>query len=1018
MRHALARLSQQGKYYLAAKTHRPSITGPRLRACLALASLRHKLALPTATMLSRSLASVLRQRARAAAGQVPRAAAHQFAAVEQAWQQGWAQHGAPLASPAQQSTSDKHLYSLPMFPYPSGELHMGHVRVYTISDAMARWGRMRGNTVLHPIGWDAFGLPAENAALARDIHPETWTLENIRRMRAQLKKLGCAFDWDAELATCHPEYYRWTQWIFTELMRAGLAYHADAEVNWDPVDNTVLANEQVAQDGTSWRSGAVVQRKQLRQWFVRTTEYAQALLDGLDLLDQWPDAVKHMQANWIGKSQGAAIQFEVQAAPAAAEQAAAQVLRVFTTRPDTLAGVQYLAVSLQHALARAAAPAACSAADGAQGAEAKQGQQSTAGVLLPGVQVRHPLTGALLPVYAAEYVLGDYGEGVVMGVPAHDARDAAFAAAHGIASMPVLDSPEEHGVRTGKGVMLDLPGVYPPELASVVGLSSDDAAARIVQHGAVHGWAEPTTAWRLRDWLVSRQRYWGAPVPVVHCGACGPVPVPTSQLPVELPPMSLREAYGAAKEQDHGETGSTLHGVGALHNAPDSWLHTTCPSCGGPAQRDTDTLDTFVDSSWYFLRYIDPRNPDALTDAQATSSGAMPVNFYVGGIEHAILHLLYSRFVHKFLADRGHLGPSPPPEPFDKLLTQGMVLGRVAQLPGSPPLQGDAREAWESAGMPSSWEGQPVTVAWEKMSKSKGNGVNPNAVIDTAGADVCRLHTLFAAPPEKELAWDLRTLRGQSRWLDRLDDAVQAVLQDLASEGACAVQVPPGLDLASSSTAATAAADQALICAAHRTIKEVTHVMETTHAFNVAIARLMELSNMLAEQGPAASLPVRTCVMATLLTMLAPYAPHAAATWYCQLQLAAAGASVDQDLVALAAQRPELNVHAARWPVYDAAALITSTAQVVVQVDGAKKALVEVDAALVEAADQAGLQQQVMQKLGLRSADGDSTLPEPGSAVADLDPAAIRRVVVVLRGPHPLVNFVTQVKQRRPKKSG
>ncbi len=862
---------------------------------------------------------------------------------------------------------------------------MGHVRVYTISDTVARFNRMRGRRVLHPIGWDAFGLPAENAAQQRGVDPAAWTRSNIQAMREQLRSLGMSFDWDREVATCEPEYYRWTQWIFTEMWRRGLAYRGNAEVNWDPVDGTVLANEQVAADGTSWRSGAKVERRQLEQWYIAITKYADALTGDLESLHEWPKPVRLMQERWVGRSTGADIHFNVSCAlPLSASDA---TVSVFTTRPETLAGAAFMVISPRHALCNALLAGEGISGEARAALEALQegGVQvpatgpaaalvgdefNAAGVQLPGVTVTNPLTGQPMPVFAGAYVLDDYGSGAVMAVPAHDARDAVFAHVHlpHIQAVRTFDSEAENGpVHTGTGNMLPLPD-YPQELAAkVAGQPSAAAAEAIVQYGASQGWAQASTSYRLRDWLVSRQRFWGAPVPMVHCASCGPQAVPPEQLPVRLPEMSLEQV--AAVPRSDPSTASPLA------HAPEEWLHTSCPSCGGEARRDTDTLDTFVDSSWYWHRYTDPHNDTQLADP-AAAGGMSPVHFYVGGIEHAILHLLYSRFVHKVLVDAGAVQcSSTPAEPFKRLLTQGMVLGKVARcadtgriLPADTP------------------EGPAVKLSWEKMSKSKGNGVAPEDVMQDVGADVCRLFTLFKAPPERELEWDDKALSGQKRWLDRVWAILEA-WKDAPTDN---------------SASGTGPADTTLQQMTHLTVQSVTTALSETYALNVAVADLMKLSNAISTaQSEGASKLVVEEAIRTLLLCLAPMAPHfAAEAWESVCALSGLPASK------VAGNPAITDIHSQTWPQPDPQSMKSAVKTLVVQVMGNKKCTVEVPADIVEAGDQEAVLLAMRKALAHEGHVANSDGTVSSGPLSGLDESKVVRTVVALRGKAPIVNFV------------
>jgi len=766
--------------------------------------------------------------------------------IEQKWQHRWEASGIDAASDDAQDKRPPY-YCLVMFPYPSGNLHMGHVRNYCLGDAVARYKRMQGFNVLHPIGWDAFGLPAENAAIKHGRPPAEWTYHNIDQMRVQLKRLGVSYDWKREIATCHPDYYRWEQWLFTRLMQKGLAYQQNAEVNWCDPCHTVLANEQVV-DGVCWRCDTPVVRKNLKQWFIRITQYADELLADLDGLSGWPEKVVGMQRNWIGKSTGAEVSFGLEDSD--------DTLDIFTTRPDTLMGVTYMAVAAGHPLAQKAANDQAAEGNPELAAFLKEcSRMSTKeadvetmekkGMAL-GIHAVHPVSGEKVPVYAANFVLMGYGTGAVMSVPAHDERDHAFALKYGIPIRQVIRPLQvewdiDSAAFTEAGVLINS--------AQFDGQASADAKATITAWLAENGKGRERVQFRLRDWLVSRQRYWGAPIPVIHCADCGAVPVPDEQLPVELP-TDLQPTGGA----------SPLTECAAFR-------HVDCPECGKPAERELDTFDTFMESSWYMNRYTSPRNTDAMVDADAMQRWA-PVDQYIGGVEHAVLHLLYARFYHKLMRDAGlFTSEQGGDEPFRNLLTQGMVL-----KDGS------------------------------KMSKSKGNTVDPNAIIDRFGADTARLFTLFAAPPEKDLEWNDAGVEGANRFLmrfwrllDRIDD----------------IQVGDADDTA---------AVQGLRRSIHQTIQRVTHAFEQGFAFNVAIAALMELTNALYvfETKGGAGLAALKEGAEAVVKMLAPLVPHFACE--CGERLGFA------DVAVMAA-----------WPAVDAAALASDEVTLVVQVQGKKR---------------------------------------------------------------------------------
>lgn len=796
---------------------------------------------------------------------------YQPLALEERWQALWKEKH--LYETQDPKPGQRAFYALSMFPYPSGTLHMGHVRNYVITDVIARVQRMRGDAVLHPMGWDAFGLPAENAAIERQIEPGVWTDSNIAQMRGQLGRLGLSIDWNRELATCHSDYYRWTQWLFLELHAGGLAYQKDATVNWDPVDQTVLANEQVDADGRSWRSGALVEKRDLRQWFLRITEYADALLDDLDQLQGWPERVRTMQANWIGRSIGAEIDFQVEGHPGTS-------ITVFTTRPDTLFGVSYLVLAPEHALVdqlttsdeRISVTAFRDLMAELSQEERTSDDQPKRGVPTGAVAI-NPANGESIPIWIADYVLADYGTGAVMGVPAHDVRDFSFARQHELPVQRVIEvsGTNEHvndgEAWTGPGTLIHSAGFS--------GLTNDEAKTAITNHGSENGWARAKRQYRLRDWLISRQRYWGCPIPIIHCDDCGAVPVPRDQLPVELP------------------TGIDLNGAGGSPLARvDDWVNVSCPKCGKPARRETDTMDTFMCSSWYYLRFADPHNQDLPFDASAVNRW-LPVQQYVGGIEHAILHLLYARFFTKALNDRDLLKTK---EPFERLLTQGMVQGTTYRNPRTGRYVSPAAVKDESNPLDPD-DGGPLEVLFEKMSKSKHNGVDPAAVIDRYGADTARMFILFKAPPEKDLEWDDADVEGQFRFLQRLWRLVDAEVNH---------------DAASS---ATGESDSDMRRAVHQAIKAVGEDLSGDFQFNTAISELMKLSNALSSGLAQASTGVRQEAMSALVRLLAPFAPHLAEEFWQRLG-------------------GEDSVHLQPWPDHDPEALIMDSIEVVIQVKG------------------------------------------------------------------------------------
>lgn len=712
-------------------------------------------------------------------------------AIERKWQDFWDENR--LYRVSEKDPGEKY-YVLEMFPYPSGRIHMGHVRNYTIGDVVSRFKRARGFNVLHPIGWDAFGLPAENAAIQNSTHPAAWTRSNIEQMKKQLARLGFSYDWSREIATCDADYYRWEQWFFTKLHERGLAYRKTSQVNWDPVDQTVLANEQVV-DGRGWRSGAVVEKKEIPQWFLRVSDYSEELLSELDGMEGWPEAVKTMQRNWIGKSRGVEADFRVDGGE--------EVLRIFTTRPDTIMGATYLALAPEHPVARRAAEKNREVADFAARcsktsvSEAEIETMEKSGVPL-GMNAVHPLSGEKIPVWTANFVLMSYGTGAVMSVPAHDQRDWEFAKKYGLPIRQVIfpedgsDADVGAGAFTEKGTLGDS--------GELSGLSSEEAFARIAKLLEERGTGGARTNYRLRDWGISRQRYWGAPIPIVHCERCGEVAVPEKDLPVELP-LDI---------EIEGDRIPSLRGI-------ENFARTECPECGAEARRETDTMDTFVESSWYFLRYASPGFERGMFDEKSAAYW-LPVDQYIGGVEHAILHLLYSRFFTKALRDTGVLALD---EPFTNLLTQGMVVKDGA-----------------------------------KMSKSLGNTVDPDDMIRRYGADTVRMFMLFAAPAEKDLEWSERGVKGMYRFLAR----VWRFAAEFVSRGEKTRDGGDGEE--------SAELEKSL----NRTVKKVTGDIES-FKFNTAISAVMELFNETAACKNASRDTVERCLTAAA-RLLYPMAPH------------------------------------------------------------------------------------------------------------------------------------------------
>ncbi|WP_428377176.1 leucine--tRNA ligase [Lichenicoccus sp.] len=826
-------------------------------------------------------------------------ATYDFQASELHWQAEWARRGCfdvedvpPEGKPT--------YYVLEMFPYPSGQLHMGHVRNYTLGDVVARYRRARGYAVLHPMGWDAFGLPAENAARERGVHPATWTFANIATMRETLQRLGFSLNWDREFATCEPRYYGHQQKLFLDMMAAGLAERRESWVNWDPVDQTVLANEQVV-DGRGWRSGAVVEKKQLSQWFLRITREAPALLEALDTLGRWPERVRAMQARWIGRSEGARVRFPL-IVPTAGPTAGIDHLEVFTTRPDTLFGMSFLAIAPEHPLA--AAVAAGNAAAAAFVAECRSLGTSEAAIETAekrgfdtGLRVDHPfMPGISFPIWIANFVLMEYGTGAIFGCPCGDARDFEFARKYDL-PIPLVVAPPDGVPPTDRAY--DGPGTLISS-GFLDGLDCDAgraaAIARLEQLNAGHG----VVNWRLRDWGVSRQRYWGCPIPVIHCAACGAVPVPDDQLPVVLPDDVTFDHPG--NPLDHHPT----------------WKHVACPRCAAPALRETDTFDTFVDSSWYFVRFTAPNA--ATPTSRAAADRWLPVDQYVGGIEHAILHLLYSRFFTRAMHRTGHLGLD---EPFAGLFTQGMVNHESYRDEDGTWLYPEQVER-TVAGAVHRDTGTPVVVGRvEKMSKSRRNTVAPASIIERYGADTARWFVLSDSPPERDMEWTEAGVAGAARFGQRLYRLVAAVA---ASRDASTIP-PLG--------AAGDAADK-LRRATHRTIAAVTEALDS-FTFNVAVARLHELTSALseawreAEAGP--DLAFARAEAARMLCLLsAPMMPHQAETMLALLEPGSA----------LAAERP--------WPEPDPALLAARQITIAVQIMGKLRGTIET--APDEAADQ------------------------------------------------------------------
>jgi leucyl-tRNA synthetase len=812
------------------------------------------------------------------------------AVIEPAAQQYWNEH---RTFEVREDPSRPKFYCLCMFPYPSGRLHMGHVRNYTIGDVLSRYMRMQGYNVLQPMGWDAFGLPAENAAMANGVPPAKWTYENIGYMKRQMVPLGFGLDWSRELATCDPEYYRWNQWLFLRMLEKGIAYRKTGTVNWDPVDQTVLANEQVI-DGRGWRTGALVEKREIPMYYLRITDYAQELLDALAGLEGWPERVKLMQANWIGRSVGLELEFEVPGHDA---------LRVYTTRPDTLYGVTYMAVAAEHPLAVRAARgnpdlqeflAECQRTGVT---EAALETMEKRGMPL-GIDAIHPLTDDRVPVWVANFVLMSYGTGAVMAVPAHDQRDWEFARRYGLRIHQVIQPADGSLVDLDSGAYVERGQLINSDQFD--GLDFDEAFDAIAKHFEAVGDGQRRVNWRLRDWGISRQRYWGCPIPLIHCTSCGVVPVPDAQLPVVLPEDLVPDGSGNPLGRN------------------ESFLACKCPQCGAAARRETDTMDTFVDSSWYYFRFASARNPQAMVDSRAEYW--MAVDQYIGGIEHAILHLLYSRFWSRVMRD---LGLTTVAEPFNNLLTQGMVLheiyfrkpelGRLVYYsPSAVDVQHDERG--HRVGAVLREDGLPVEFGGiGTMSKSKNNGVDPDSLVAEYGADTARLFMMSNVPPEQTLEWSDAGVEGAFRFIKKLWKAVHTHV----SAGSAGRPDAASLD----------SAQRDMRRLVHATLAKVTTDIGRRRTFNTAIAAIMELMNALAKfddrstQGRA----IVQEALDTVVLMLQPVVPHAShVLWHA---LGHQDAAVDQP-----------------WPRVDEAALVRESIEVVVQVNGKLRGRVTVPA--------------------------------------------------------------------------
>jgi leucyl-tRNA synthetase len=865
------------------------------------------------------------------------AARYNHRETEAKWRAAWADAGIDRAlTPAEAGGKPKY-YVLEMFPYPSGRIHVGHSRNYAMGDVVARYKRARGFNVLHPMGWDAFGLPAENAAIDRNVHPREWTLANIETMRGQLKQLGLAIDWSREIATCLPDYYKHQQAIFLAMLQKGLAYRRTAKVNWDPVDHTVLANEQVV-DGRGWRSGAPVETRELNQWFFKVTAYADDLLDGLTKLERWPDKVRTMQTNWIGKSAGARFRFQF---AGAVPEGFGDGIEVFTTRPDTLFGAAFVALASDHkltqAIARSRPEVAAFIAEAAQLGTSEEAIERAPKLGVPlGLEVVHPFDPTWkIPVWAANFVLSTYGTGAIFGSPAGDQRDLDFARRYGLAFKPVVlppgADPVTHAIvdeaYTGPGT------AYNSDFLN--DLPTDEAINAAIRKLEETGAGARTIQYRLRDWGVSRQRYWGCPIPIVHCSACGIVPVPVAELPVQLPDDVTFDAPG-----------------NPLARHP-TWKQVACPSCGGKAERETDTLDTFVDSSWYFLRYTDPQNKDRPFDPAAAAYWA-PADQYVGGVEHAVLHLLYARFFTRALRDCGYLDLGSG-EPFAGLFTQGMVTHETYRSAAGKWLGPEDVTLADGKAVETATGGPAEIGATEKMSKSKKNVVDLDAFVADYGADVARWFVLSDSPPERDVEWTAAGVEGAWRFVQRAWSAAEAYEGAAPKPGETP---PPG---------ANAGEALALRQATHHATAGITDDIEGFR-FNRAVARAYELVNVIRkaeDDGDPALRWARGEALRVLAQVLAPFMPHLAEEIWSKLG--------GEGLVAVAP-----------WPEADRALLAEALISVPVQVNGKKRAEIEMPKGLTE--------------------DAVRTLALAHERIAPLlEGKAIRKVIVV---PDRIVNIV------------
>jgi len=786
--------------------------------------------------------------------------------IEKKWQSIWTENNLYKTDELTEN-SDK-FYALSMFPYPSGNLHMGHVRNYVITDLIARFQRFKGKSVLHPMGWDAFGLPAENAAIERGISPSVWTKKNISHMKSQLMLLGLSVDWDREFATCDENYYVWTQYLFLELYKAGLVYQKESEVNWDPIDNTVLANEQVDSDGKSWRSGAVVEKKLLKQWFLRITNYADELLMDLEKLDNWPERVKIMQDNWIGKSIGANINFNINTNPE-------KKITVFTTRPDTLFGVTYLAISVNHSLIKKITDQ-----ETIQDIEnLKQYLKNNKNNELEKIGIKtsliaiNPVNSEPIPIWVASYVLDEYGTGAVMGVPAHDIRDFEFAKKNNIDIKHVIVKDKSEQSKELDNAYVE--NGYLINSNQYNGIANTIAKLKIAEEGVNNGWAENKILYRLRDWLISRQRYWGCPIPIVNCKKCGAVPLNQLELPVSLP-------------KDIEISANKINALGDNNN----WINTTCPKCGLAAKKETDTMDTFMCSSWYFLRYPSSKCSNKPFEKIEINKW-LPVDQYVGGVEHAILHLLYARFFTKALRDNELFEID---EPFKKLLTQGMVQA-AAYKNNKTGKYISPSDITDLSNPTDPIDNSKLEVLFEKMSKSKYNGIDPESVIKKYGADTARMFILFKAPPEKDLEWGDTDVEGQFRFLSRIWKLYINCAKDI-----------------NKNSKSYPDKEKSLIKSMNIAIKEISNDI-LNNQFNTAISELMKFYNALSNSINDVNNNLKIEALKTFRILLAPFAPH-----------------ISEEIWHLIGFNK--SVHLEDWPSFNVEALKEDSYEIVIQVNG------------------------------------------------------------------------------------